>query len=64
MLAGNCYIGVNHTEIVVVRDRRNMLVETIRMPLEDVEIVHSVYSLFLSYRREDFEQNAKNAFSK
>jgi hypothetical protein len=50
LLEGQCYIGVNHSEVVVIRDKKSSI-ETIRMPLEDVEIVHSVYSLFLTYRR-------------
>ncbi len=52
LLTGNCYIGVNWNEITVIREKNNTS-ETIRMPLEDVEMVHSVYSMFITYRREN-----------
>ena len=48
-LSGNCYLGVNYNEIVVIRDIKETL-QTILLPLEDIDIRHSVYSIFITYK--------------
>jgi len=47
-ITSDCYLGVNYRELVVFREK-NSGRASVKLPLEDIRVTHTAFSIFIEY---------------